>query len=89
MPGQSLGRNEQPPPLLTGRAPFQLRVPAIHNVVIVLLPTDGMEWNGRNQRRLLKRSISTSQGSHESISSSMHHLGEVCQESLFVLFNFT
>jgi len=39
----SLGGDEQPPPLLTSRAPFQLRVPAVHNVIIVLLPTGGIE----------------------------------------------
>jgi hypothetical protein len=35
--GTSLGRDEQPPPLFTSRAPLQFCLPSVHNVVIVLL----------------------------------------------------
>lgn len=35
--GPSLGPDEQPPPLLTSRAPLKFRVPPSHDVVIVLL----------------------------------------------------
>jgi hypothetical protein len=35
--GASLGRDEQPPPLLSSRAPLKFRVPSIYNIVVVLL----------------------------------------------------
>lgn len=33
----SLGSDEQPPPLLTSRAPLHFRIPSIHNIVVALL----------------------------------------------------
>jgi hypothetical protein len=36
----SLGGDEQPPPLLTSRAPLQFCLPSIHDIVIILLGTN-------------------------------------------------
>jgi len=36
----SLGGDEQPPPLLTSRAPLQFCLPSIHDIIVILLETN-------------------------------------------------